>query len=222
MSAPRKKHTILIVDDHPLFRNGVATLMNAQAELFTCHEAATGEDALEIMKTLRPDAALVDVSLPDTNGIELVRKMRRSIPKLPILVLSMHEEAEYGMQALKARASGYLMKAEAPETIVEAILKIVGGETYFSPGIKAAIAAKESFKVKSDSEVAKLSHREREVLELLGQGLGTKNIAAQLILSPKTVETYRVHIREKLRLRDSEATVKFAKQWVAKNLSEES
>lgn len=221
MSSPRKKHTILIVDDHPLFRNGVAALMNAQAELFTCHEAATGEAALEIMKTLRPDAALVDVSLPDTNGIELVRQMRRSNPKLPILVLSMYEEVEYGIKALKARASGYLMKAEAPDTIVEAILKIVGGETYFSPGMKAAIAAKESFKVKSDSQVAKLSTREREVLELLGQGLGSKDIAEQLILSRKTVETFRSHIKEKLNLRDAEATVKFAKNWRAKNLSDE-
>jgi DNA-binding NarL/FixJ family response regulator len=211
------KKRVLIVDDHPIFRFGLAGLITEQAHLEVCGHADSAPIALDAMRRLKPDIVLVDLSLRGTNGIELIKLMKAEQPDLPILVISMHNEAVFGLRALKAGALGYVMKAEAMNHVAEAISKVLQGKIYVSPAFaeKLIFKAVQSTEAGSGSPVDALSDRELEVLHLLGKGGSTRSIAETLHLSVKTIETHRAHIKEKLGFQDSEEMVKFSIDWVA-------
>ncbi len=210
------KRRVLIVDDHPVFRHGMAALINAEPDLAVCGEASNSPLALEAMRTLQPDVALLDVSLPGTNGIELIKLMKAERPKLPLLMLSMHDESLYALRALRAGASGYVMKAEALNQVLNALRKVLKGEVYVSPQFSERLIFKaiHSLDGGMGSPVDQLSDRELEVLQLLGRGFGTREIAGELHLSVKTIETHRAHIKEKLGFKDASEMVRFAIDWV--------
>ena len=214
---PHSKKRVLIVDDHPIFRLGLAGLISAQPHLEVCGHAESAPLALEAMRKFKPDLVLLDLSLRGTNGIELIKLMKAEQPQLPILVISMHDEAIFGLRALKAGALGYVMKAEAMAHVAEAITKVLQGKIYVSPnfGEKLIFKAVQSIEAGTGSPVDTLSDRELEVLQLLGKGHSTRSIADTLHLSVKTIETHRAHIKEKLGFQDSEDMVRFAIDWVA-------
>jgi len=211
------KKRVLIVDDHPIFRFGLAGLITEQSHLEVCGHADSAPIALDSMRRLKPDLVLLDLSLRGTNGIELIKLMKAEEPALPILVISMHDEAVFGLRALKAGALGYVMKAEAMNHVAEAITKVMQGKIYVSSkfGEKLIFKAVQSIEAGTGSPVDALSDRELEVLQLLGKGHSTRSIAETLHLSVKTIETHRAHIKEKLGFADSEDMVKFAIDWVA-------
>lgn len=216
---PQKKKRILVVDDHPVFRHGIASLIGSEPDLTVCGEAANSPSALEAMRRLKPDAALIDISMPGANGIELIKLMKAEQPKLPLLILSIHDESLYALRALRAGASGYVMKAEALDFVLTALRKVLTGEVYVSPRFSERLIFKavHSLEGGMGSPVDKLSDRELEVLQLLGRGFGTREVAAELNLSIKTVETHRAHIKEKLGFKDAGEMVRFAIDWVSQN-----
>ncbi|MEA3209847.1 MAG: hypothetical protein QOE70_2904 [Chthoniobacter sp.] len=205
------------MDDHPVFRRGIAALIGEQEDLELCGEAENAPGALEAMRRSKPDLALLDISLPGTNGIELIKLMLAEHPKLLILMLSMHDESLYALRALRAGAKGYVMKAEAMIHVIAALRKVLGGEVYVSPRFSERLVFKaiQSLEGGMGSPVDKLSDRELEVLHLLGRGFGTREIANELHLSVKTIETHRAHIKEKLGFKDAGEMVRFAIDWVA-------
>jgi len=208
---------ILIVDDHPVFRRGIAALIGEESDLVVCGEAENAPTALEAMRQLKPDLALLDISMPGTNGIELIKLMLAEQPKLHLLILSMHDESLYALRALRAGAKGYVMKAEAMTHVVAAVRKALTGAVYVSPRFSERLVFKaiQSLEGGMGSPVDKLSDRELEVLQLLGKGFGTREIANELHLSVKTIETHRAHIKEKLGFKDAGEMVRFAIDWVA-------
>ncbi|MDX2082068.1 MAG: response regulator transcription factor [Terrimicrobiaceae bacterium] len=212
-----EKRKVLIVDDHPVFRHGISSLINAEPDLTVCGEAGTSPTALDAMRNLQPDVALLDISLPGTNGIELIKLMKAEQPRLPILMLSMHDESLYALRALRAGALGYVMKAEALNHVISALRKVLKGEIYVSERFSERLIFKaiQSIDGGMGSPVDKLSDRELEVLQLLGRGFGTREIAEELHLSIKTIETHRAHIKEKLGFKDAGEMVRFAIDWVA-------
>lgn len=211
------KRRVLIVDDHPVFRHGVSAMINAEPDLMVCGEAGTAPTALDAMRKLSPDVVIIDISLPGSNGIELLKAMKAETPKLPMLVVSMHDESLYALRALRAGALGYVMKAEALDSILTALRKVLQGDAYLSPKFSERLVFKaiRSLDEGMGSPVDKLSDRELEVLTLTGRGFGTQDIANELNLSVKTIETHRAHIKEKLGFGDSKEMVRFAIEWVA-------
>ncbi len=211
--APRR---ILIVDDHPVVRIGIRALIDTEDDLVVCGEAGTAPEALNAMRHLKPDAALLDVSMPGTNGIELVKLMKSEQERLAILVLSMHDESLYALRALRAGALGYVMKAHAMGHLLDAIHQVLRGNIYVSPELARQLIFRvvNSVEAGQGSPVDDLSEREVEVLEHLGRGLGTRDIARELNLSVKTIETHRSHIKQKLNIKDAAGLVQFAHAWI--------
>jgi DNA-binding NarL/FixJ family response regulator len=206
---------IVIVDDHPLFRKGLEQLIHSDGAFAVCGEAGNAAESMDVIRKLNPDLAIVDLSLPGANGIELIKNIRAEFPNLPILVLSMHDESLYGLRALRAGANGYVMKHEAMANVVQAIHEVFSGRPYLSPAMAAQVItkfAKKSSEGESDA-VDRLSDRELEILELIGKGTEIRQIANLLHLSPKTVETHRAHIKEKLQLKNAREVARFAVQW---------
>lgn len=208
---------ILIVDDHPVFRRGMIALLSEQKDFIICGEAENASEGLTAMRELKPDVVLTDISMPGMNGIELVKMMLAEEPKLSILILSMHDESLYALRALRAGAKGYVMKAEALDHVIVALRKVIDGGIYVSARLSEQLIFKAIQSDKSDvvSPVDKLSDRELEVLQLIGKGSGTKEIAGALHLSIKTIETHRAHIKEKLGFKDAAELVRFAFEWSA-------
>jgi DNA-binding NarL/FixJ family response regulator len=207
---------IVIVDDHPLFRKGLEELIHSDGGFAVCGEAGNATEAMEVIRKLNPDLAIVDLSLPGANGIELIKNIRAEFSKLPILVLSMHDESLYALRALRAGAEGYVMKHEAMANVVQAIREVFNGRPYLSPAMAAQVITKFAHR-ESEGEpdaVERLSDRELEILELIGKGREVREIANRLHLSPKTVETHRAHIKEKLQLKNAREVVRFAVQWI--------
>jgi DNA-binding NarL/FixJ family response regulator len=207
---------IVIVDDHPLFRKGLEQLIHSDGTFAVCGEAGNGADAMEVIRKLNPNLAIVDLSLPGANGIELIKNIRAEFPKMPILVVSMHDESLYALRALRAGAEGYVMKHEAMANVIQAIHEVFNGRPYLSPAMAAEVITKFAHR---DAEgepdtVERLSDRELEILELIGKGSEVRQIAKLLHLSPKTVETHRAHIKEKLQLKNAREVARFAVQWV--------
>jgi DNA-binding NarL/FixJ family response regulator len=207
---------IVIVDDHPLFRKGLEQLIHSDSTFAVCGEAGNGADAMEVIRKLNPNLAIVDLSLPGANGIELIKNIRAEFPKMPILVVSMHDESLYALRALRAGAEGYVMKHEAMANVIQAIHEVFNGRPYLSPAMAAQVITKFAHR---DAEgepdaVERLSDRELEILELIGKGNEVRQIAKLLHLSPKTVETHRAHIKEKLQLKNAREVARFAVQWV--------
>jgi DNA-binding NarL/FixJ family response regulator len=208
---------IVIVDDHPLFRKGLQDMIHSDGTFAICGEAGNAQEAMEVIRKLHPDMAIVDLSLPGTNGIELIKNIRAEFQKLPILVLSMHDESLYALRALRAGAEGYVMKHEAMANVIHAIREVFDGRPYLSPAMAAQVITKFAHRQPEGEvdAVERLSDRELEVLELIGKGKDVRQIAKLLHLSPKTVETHRAHIKDKLDLKNSREVARFALQWLS-------
>jgi len=205
---------ILIVDDHAVMRHGLAKLLSDEKDFQVCGEAENASDALKAIGRLKPDLAIVDISLTGRTGIELIRDIRRDHPAVYVLVLSMHDETIYSERALRAGARGYIMKQEGGKVVVEAIRKVLAGQVYLSERMTAKLFDRISNGSRTpDSPLEMLSDREMEVFQLIGEGLATRQVAEQLCLSMKTVEVYRDHIKRKLNLKDGPALVLHAIRW---------
>jgi DNA-binding NarL/FixJ family response regulator len=206
---------VLIVDDHPMMRQGLAQLIDNEIDLKVVAEADTGGQGLDIVVAQKLDLAVLDISLPDRNGLELIKDIRSLKPELPILIISMHDEALYAERVLRAGARGYIMKQEGGKKLLQAIRQVLTGQIYVSEKMSARIL--ETFSGRkpeqSASPVARLSDREFEVFQLIGQGKGTKEIAQHLNLSVKTVEVHRAKIKEKLSLLTATDLVRYAVRW---------
>jgi DNA-binding NarL/FixJ family response regulator len=214
--SPQAKR-IVIVDDHPLFRKGLEELIQSDDSFAVCGEAGNAAEAMEVIRKLNPELAIVDLSLPGANGIELIKNIRAEYPKLPVLVLSMHDESLYALRALRAGADGYVMKHEAMANVIQAIREVFEGRPYLSPAMAAQVITKFAHR-QAEGEVdavERLSDRELEILELIGKGHEVRHIAKVLHLSPKTVETHRAHIKDKLDLKNSREVARFALQWLS-------
>lgn len=210
------KIRVLLVDDHPVLRRGLAQLINQESDMMVCGEAEEATKAFEAVGTLNPDVAVVDISLKRGNGIELVKNVKARFPTLAMLVLSMHDETLYAERALRAGALGYIMKEEATEQVLVAIRRVVNGEIFLSERMKSRMLqqlASGRGKVVV-SPIEQLTDRELEVFRLIGEGRSTRQIAAELHLSVRTVEAYREYIKDKLNLKNSTELVQHAFHWV--------
>jgi DNA-binding NarL/FixJ family response regulator len=207
---------VLIVDDHPMMRQGLAQLINNEPDLFACGEAEGGQQALTFVGSTLPDLVLADISLPDKHGLELIKDLQVLHPGLPVLVVSMHDESLYAERVLRAGGRGYIMKQEGGKKMIDAIRTVLGGQIYVSEKMSAKIL--EIFSGRrsetSGSSIEKLTDREFEVFQLIGQGKGTRQVAEALHLSVKTIEVHRLHIKEKLELDDAPSLVRYAVRWV--------
>lgn len=213
-SIARKK--ILVVDDHPMTRAGVAHLLNKQADMIVCGEMGSPAEALSEIPKSRPDLLLTDLTMPGRSGVEFIKDVLALYPSLPILIVSMHDEVIYAERALRAGARGYIMKEAGGEKLLEAIRRVLSGQVYVSEQMSARILDNLSGSKPrgSHSPIEKLSDREFEIFQLIGQGKSTRDIAKQLHLSPKTVDVHRGHIKEKLELKDATSLVRHAVRWV--------
>jgi DNA-binding NarL/FixJ family response regulator len=209
------KLKVLLVDDHPITRQGMKALVNQQQNLEVVGEADNAPYAIELVGKLQPDLAIVDIALKTTNGIELTKNIKVQAPNLPVLIVSMHDEGLYAERALRAGAMGYLMKQEASDKIIQAINRLLQGEIYLSDKIKEKMLHRFVNK-KGDGMVFSidtLSDREMEVFQLIGNGYSTRQIAQKLNLSSKTIDSYREHLKLKLNLESGAELVRHAIQW---------
>src|ERR1700733_1904214 len=211
------KKRILVVDDHPIVRQGLALMVNREADLVVCGEAEEAMGALLVLASAKPDVLIVDISLNGPDGLDLLKSIRTTHPTLPVLILSMHDESIYAERALRAGANGYIMKQEATENVLVAVRRILSGEIYVSARIanqmlKHYITGSGTLR---SSSIFDLSDRELEVFRLIGEGHGTRQIAEELHISVKTVESYQAHIKEKLSLRNARELVQRAIQRTA-------
>lgn len=207
---------IYIVDDHPLMRKGLVMTIEKEIGFEVCGQADSAEKALTEILDLEPDAAVVDISLPGMNGIELIKNVLHQKPNLKILVVSRHDEELYAERAIRAGAKGYLMKLEAAEVLVTAIRQILKGGIYLSDkiGTKLIMKMASGNAAKSDNPLDLLSDRELEVFELTGNGLSTKEIGEKLHISVKTVESHRANIKDKLQVDTANELMRHAVKWV--------
>jgi len=211
-----KKFKVLLVDDHPIVRQGLAQTINAQNDLIVCGEAEDAHRALEAIGSLNPDVALVDISLKGMNGLELIKNIKVHYPKFPVVVLSMHDETLYAQRVLKAGAKGFIMKHEAGDKVLLALRRALNGEIYLSEKMSSRLLHQlvDGRSEGGLSPLEQLSDRELEVFQLIGHGRGTSQIAKELHLSVKTVESYRANIKEKMKIGSAPELVQHATQWV--------
>ena len=210
------KTRILIVDDHPIVKQGLAALINHESDLVVCGQAEDSHEAIKAVRELNPNMAIIDITLKETSGLELIKDIHAQYPNLPVLALSMHDENLYAERSLRAGAMGYIMKQEATENVIEAIRRILRGEIYVSERMAGKMVRKlvTGQTETSSSQVDSLSDRELEVFSFIGRGHGTRQISERLHLSVKTIETYRAHIKDKLNLADAAELLQYAIQWV--------
>lgn len=206
------KRRVFIVDDHPIVRQGLAQLIDNEPDLTVCGQGEEAYQSLRTIKQLKPDVALVDISLKDSDGIELLKELRAQEPELPVMILSMHDESLYAERALRAGARGYVMKQEAPQVLLSAVRRVLNGEVYVSDRMSATLLQRMVGNKKPGNELPmdRLTDRELEIFRMIGSGLSVKEIAEKLFLSVKTVEAHREHIKEKLGLKSSAELLRFA------------
>jgi DNA-binding NarL/FixJ family response regulator len=214
-SAPAKKR-VFLVEDHPVFRTGLKHLIDNEPDMQVAGEVESAPQAVSRLREHRVDAAIVDISLEGTDGIELVKHVRAEHETLPLLVLSMHDESVYAMRAIRAGANGYLMKREDPETILAGLRSILAGEMAVSPKFKEHLVSRvlRGGTMAEPNPIDSLTDRELEVLNLVGLGMSSRQIAEKLHLSMKTIESHRLHVKEKLNLQNAGEMVRFAVEWV--------
>lgn len=212
----KRKSRALIVDDHPVVRRGLAQLIAQEPDLEVCGEAESVREALQAIRELEPDVVVVDVVLKSGSGIELVKDISVRYPDLPVLVLSMHDESLFAERALRAGARGYIMKQEATDKLLEAIRRVLRGEIYLSDGMASKMLHKfvRGRLDEGGSLLGSLTDRELEVFQMIGRGLTTRQIAHEIHLSVKTIETYREHIKGKLVLGNGIELLQHATWWV--------
>ena len=216
---PRKEpqKRVLIVDDHPVFRAGLAALVNLETDLTICGEADDAAQGMTAIERLKPDLVLMDMSLPDKSGLELLKDVRAMHPGLPVLIISMHDEAHYAERVLRAGGRGYIMKQAGPDKVILAIRKVLGSGVFVSEKISALILDNLSNQAgrSATARPSKLTDREFEILRLIGQGREPQDIANHLHLSIKTVDTHRGHIKAKLGLKNGTELIHYATRWVS-------
>lgn len=214
-SKVNSKVQILIVDDHPMTRDGIAQLINEQTDLEVCGQASTAAEALSLTAEKKPQIIVLDLTLPDRSGIELIRDLKAISTEIRILVLTMHDEEVYGERALRAGADGYLMKVEGGRKLLNAIQSVIAGEisvsTTLSSGIMRGITGRTPSK--KDQVLKELSGRELEVFLLLGEGIPTRAIGVRLNVTAKTVEAHRTNIKTKLGIATASALISYAARW---------
>jgi len=216
-TVPQKK--ILIVEDHPLFRGMLVQLIRQELGMTVCGEADNIKNALRLIEQTQPDVAIVDLTLPGSGGLELIKALKARKLELPVLVLSMHAEKLYAERVLRAGAKGYISKQESPAEVVAAIRKVLDGRIYVSERVNEAILGRlgRADKAVQPSGVDLLSDREIEVFQLIGRGLNSREIAGQLNLGPTTVDSYRARIKEKLGIKNAAELYQRAAQWLAES-----
>ena len=205
----------MVVDDHPMMREGLAQLVGHEPDLQVSSQAESAAQALDAVNAQPPDLLLLDISLPDRSGLELIKDLRTLHPQLPILVVSMHDESIYAERVLRAGGRGYIMKQEGGQKLMQAIRQVLAGQVYVSEKMSAKILELFSGRraESAQSTVERLSDREFEVFQLIGQGQGTRQIAQRLRLSVKTVEVHRANIRKKLEVTNGTELVRYAVRW---------
>lgn len=218
-SGPSAKK-VFIVDDHPVFRDGLVRIAAAIPGLVVCGEADNARDAFDAISKLNPDLVLMDINLPGKSGLELLQDVHAMHPELLVLVISMHDEQLYAERVLRAGGRGYIMKQEGPDKMREAITKVLNGQVYASERTAAAIldALSRPRSSASTSTIGKLTDRELEILRLTGQGKDNRAIAQELHISLKTVDTHRGHIKEKLGLKNGTELIHYAVRWVGEQV----
>jgi DNA-binding NarL/FixJ family response regulator len=212
------QHRILIVDDHPLVREGLTMRLSMQPDLQVCGAAASEDEALSLVNTLSPDLVLIDISLKSGNGIDLVKQIKSRHPSVKMLVVSGFNESLYAERALRAGALGYLHKQESSEKLLDAVSTVLSGKRFISAAmserlLNQAIGAAAA----AGSPIERLSNRELEVFRLIGEGLSTGAIAERLFISPHTIDTHRENIKRKLSLAEAGELTRTAVQWVLEN-----
>jgi DNA-binding NarL/FixJ family response regulator len=213
---PPRRHRIFLVDDHPLVREGLANLINEQNDLMVCGEAEDSAGAMTGMAKTRPDVALIDISLKNESGLELVKNLENQFPLVALIVLSMHDEALYAERALRAGARGYVMKRESTKSVLASIRRVLEGGVYVSERVVNSMARRfttSSSKGAESSPVERLSDRELEIFRLLGQGRTTAQIAEDLHLSLKTVQAYCARAKEKFGVSSLGELLRAAIRW---------
>jgi len=212
---PQGKKQLFLVEDHPVTREGFAQLINYQSDLHVCGQAGSASKAIVGIETIKPDGVIVDISLAESNGLELIKHIKARYPSLGVLVLSTHDESLYAERALRAGARGYVMKQAPTSEVMKAIREILAGQLYLSDAIRTKLVQKQLHHgSQRGSDVERLSDRELEIFELIGNGQTTRQISDQLHLSVSTIETHRAHIKEKLRLTNAVELVRRAVEWV--------
>ena len=208
------KRKVLVVDDHPIVREGLAQMINRESDLMVCGDAEDMQRAVQLMDTLKPDILIVDISLNGPDGLDLLKYIRARDPALPVLILSMHDEALYAERALRAGAKGYVMKRESTKSVITAIRRVLSGEVYISERVVSAMAKRMGSSRKAAAEpVERLSDRELEIFRLLGQGRTTSQIAEDLHLSLKTVQAYCARAKEKFGVNSLGELLRAAIRW---------
>jgi DNA-binding NarL/FixJ family response regulator len=208
---------IVVVDDHPLFRHGLVQLLNSEKSFSVCGEASSASEAMTVVRRELPSMVIADLGLKGANGLELTKSLRAEFPKMPVLVLSMHDEPTYAVRSLRAGANGYVTKEEALSSVLVAVREVVNGRTYLSPGMASDVISNVVLNkaTPGGNPTDQLTDRELEILDRIGKGEEVKAIAKALHLSPKTVETHRAHIKEKLKLSNARQVARFAVQWAS-------
>ena len=208
---------IVVVDDHPLFRHGLVQLLSSDDGFSVVGEASSAPEALSLTRKVKPHLVIADLGLKGPGGLELTKSLRVEFPKMPVLILSMHDEPTYAVRSLRAGASGYVTKQDALGSVMIAVREVIDGRVYLSPSMASEVISSVILSERAPGvhPTDNLSDRELEILEHIGKGKEVKEIATALHLSPKTVETHRTHIKEKLKLRNARDVVRFAAQWVS-------
>lgn len=211
-----KKKRLLLVDDHPIMRHGLAQLVRAETDLDICGEAGSAAEGLAAVAKLKPDLVVADLTLPDKHGLEFIKDLQAMHPGTLVLVLSMHDESLYAERILRAGARGYVMKETAADTLIHAARRVLEGGIYLSDRMSGQMlelmAGQRNHA--SVSPLERLTDRELEVLQLIGQGRATRHIAEHLHISARTVDAHRAHIKDKLQLEDGPALVRYAVRWM--------
>ncbi len=207
---------LLLIDDHPIMRHGLAQLIRAESDLEVCGEAGTATEGLQMVIKKKPDLVVVDLTLPDKHGLEFIKDMQIQHPHTLLLVLSMHDESLYAERVLRAGARGYVMKETAADTLIQAVRRVLGGGIYLSEKMSNILLEMVTGNRKQahQSSLEILTDRELEVLQIIGLGKGTRQIADQLHISVRTVDAHRAHLKEKLQLPDGNALVRYAVRWM--------
>jgi DNA-binding NarL/FixJ family response regulator len=215
LACPTKKHRVLLVDDHPIVRQGLALLIDRENDLSVCGEAGGAHSAFHAVATLRPDIVVLDISLSGPDGLDVLKEIRTKTTHLPVLILSMHDESIYAERAMRAGANGYIMKQEATEKVLIAIRRILQGEVYLSDRLTNSMLRQyvRGTARAQASPLVNLTDRELEVFRLIGEGHGTRQIADELHVSVKTIESYQAHIKDKLALKNARELLQHAIEW---------
>lgn len=215
MKTNEQKTRVLVVDDHPVFRQGIIGLINQENDMAVCGQVENAREIIDSIKVNKPDIIVLDITLKEQSGVEALKNIKALYPKVKVLMLSMHEETIYAPRALRAGAAGYVMKQEALDNVVTAIRKVARNEIHISPQMSSRLLGRLTRgNAEVQSPVDALSDRELEVLTLIGQGFGTRAIAEKLNLSIKTIESHRAHVKEKLNLESGAELVHYAIRWV--------